>query len=146
MTNVILRSRSVVILMGLFLAACDGDDGPTIPGTRTVSVIDVGISLQNGFQIADTVRAGELRVDFFTFGSSSCTKAAGEDIDVGAATTTIRPYDEGLKRNAMCTADLGQFRRTVLITLTAGTRLLRLEGRRGDGTIGVLERSIVVLP
>lgn len=122
------------------------------PLGKQLSVVFVGETLQSGFDLGDTVRLvnGHATVTFFTFGSSSCTKAAGEDVVSGLRDVTITPYDQALPPSTICTADLGQFRRTVVVTPTPGSVVFRLRGRgpgAANDSIGLvtLEKTVTVV-
>jgi hypothetical protein len=119
----------------LLLAACGGATGPD-PGTRrVVGVVDVGGGSPRSRVAPDTVAAGApFTVTVATFGSSSCTRADGAELQVRGLVAEIVPYDREAAGPVACTDDLRPFPRDVAV---------RFAGP-GQGTVRVLGRGSVL--
>jgi hypothetical protein len=94
----------------------------------------------------DTVTAGiPFVVIVQTFGSSSCTRAAGADVTLSSLTATIVPLDSvPYRRDAICTMDLRAFPRNVSVTLRpAGPGTVAVAGRGAHGDTTITHRVVV---
>lgn len=88
-----------------------------------------------------------MAVPFYTWGSSTCTIAAGEDVTVAGQVITITPYDRELSGTAVCTGDLRRFERQVTTQVPTGEVIFQLRGRRGgQADLTTLSRRVIVLP
>lgn len=66
-----------------------------------------------------------------TYGSSSCTRADGAEVQVRGLIAEVTPYDL-TNRRGICTADLRAFPRTVSLRFDeAGEATVRVNGRSG---------------
>jgi hypothetical protein len=124
----------------------------TPPAGKTFSIIDPGglPPDQIGLVLPDTLAGGgAVAVRFYTWGSSSCTEAAGEDVTAVGQTVTIMPYDRAVPPDAICTADLRRFERQISIRVPSGEVLFQLRGRRADGrpadSLATLSRTVTVI-
>lgn len=143
---------TALLLAGFVVSACTD---PTVipPAGKVFSVIDPdGLPPSNvGIALPDTVPSGaSLAVPFYTWGSSSCTVAAGEDVSAAGQTITITSYDAAIPAGTPCTRDLRQFERRTTVQAPAGEVTFHLRGRRlgadpSDEPI-TLSRTVVVLP
>lgn len=130
----------------LILAGCARTPEPsTAPSGLQFSRIEVGDDMPSGFEIADTVPAGNASIIFFTFGSSGCTTPGGQAVEAKGSVTTITSYDVAVDSATICTMDLATFRRSVTVTLSPGDATLRLRGRKASG-VGVIEKRVTVIP
>ena len=137
----------MALCVGLLVAAC-GEF--TNPMGRHMSFIGAdGPSDEVGIPLPDTVYAlpeETIPVPFYTFGSSSCTVPAGEDVTVDGRTISITPYDRDTPSGTPCTADLARFRRWVLAPVPTGqvTFQLRGQGESPPSTI-TLTRTVTIV-
>ena len=127
------------------LSACAS---PTSPNSvRVVGILDGGDPDAEVLESPDSARVGiPLVVRVTTYGSGSCTRADGADVTQFAAQADITPRDRELRDRA-CTRDLRPSTRNVTVRFTvAGRALIRVRGRRNDGTdaIVVRERFVTV--
>ena len=139
------------LIAGAIALACAE---PTLPPAgKAFSLVDPGGLPPNevGIALPDTVSGGAaIAVPFYTWGSSSCTVAAGEDVAIVGRTITLTPYDSALSTNAICTRDLHRFVRQTVVFLPTGEVTLQLRGRGlgsgpGDELI-ILSRTVTVRP
>ncbi|GIW53079.1 MAG: hypothetical protein KatS3mg081_2434 [Gemmatimonadales bacterium] len=135
----------VLLAVPLAAAACVWGTGPdwvVVPGFIGVGSLGVPLEVLSA---PDTVNAGEpFNIVVTTFGSSSCTRAAGANSSVSGLSASIVPLDSVLRGDVVCTDDLKPFPRDVSLTFgTAGQGLIAVTGRSrvGDTTV---TRSIVV--
>jgi len=94
----------------------------------------------------DTVTAGtSFVVVVRTFGSSSCTRAAGADVTLSNLMATIVPLDSvPYRRDAVCTMDLRAFPRNVSLTLgPTGLGTVAVTGRGNHGDTTITHRVVV---
>jgi hypothetical protein len=132
----------------LLLAACSGVIAPDPASRRVVGVIDVGGGTPRALAAPDTVAAGApFTVTVTTFGSSSCTRADGAELEVRGLVAEIVPYDRELTGDVACTDDLRPFPRDVTVSFAApGQATVRVLGRGLGGGASVLEARVVVRP
>jgi hypothetical protein len=148
-------SRPHVITALLFGAIALACAEPTLPpGGNAFSLVHPGGGIppdQVGIALPDTVSGGAaITVPFYTWGSSSCTVAAGEDLAIVGRTVTLTPYDRARSANAICTMDLHRFVRQTVVSVPTGEVTFQLRGRRlgsgpGDELI-ILSRTVTVRP
>ena len=141
------------LLFGAMALACAEPTSP--PGGKAFSLVDPGFPPNQvgfvGIALPDTVSGGAaIAVPFYTWGSSSCTVAAGEDVAIVGSTVTLTPYDRARSPNAICTMDLHRFVRQTVVSAPTGEVTFQLRGRRlgsgpGDELI-ILSRTVTVQP
>ncbi len=128
------------------LLGCSNGLGPA-PEGKQFSIIDIGTSMPQDFLATPgTVSAGGVIINYNSFGSSSCNIPAGESVAMSAGMATITAYDRYVPPEAVCTADMGRYQRSVTLTLAPGTVELRLRGIRllGGNEVGDLRRTVLV--
>lgn len=132
----------------LLLAACSGVTGPEPGSRRVVGVIDIGSRVPGSLAVPDTVAAGaQFTVTVTTFGSSSCTRADGAEVEVRGLVAEIVPYDREATGARVCTDDLRPFPRKVTVSFAGpGQATVRVRGRALGGGSPVLETRVVVRP
>ena len=87
-------------------------------------------------------RGTPFQITASTFGSSSCTRADGYELDALPAAAEIRLYDKSASSGTACTADFGSFPRTITLQFEqAGTAEIRVIGR-GEGADGMAPKTI----
>jgi hypothetical protein len=80
-----------------------------------------------------------------SFGSSSCTEAAGASSVIYPARAEIRLYDRIALEDSGCTRDLRAFTRTLIVQFNqAGAAEVVVIGRDGDGGPLEIRRSVTV--
>ena len=134
-----------------WLSACDGLTAPTT--TRVVGVIGLGDSRTVVLEAPDSMRLGEAtQVRVTTYGSGSCTRAAGAELRVTGLVAEITPIDRE-QRSGACTSDLRSYARDVGVRFdVAGVATIRVRGRSqyrasdGRDSLVVRERTVVVRP
>jgi hypothetical protein len=144
--------HSTLLLAGLLGAAC-AEPTAMPPAGRAFSFIEPGGMPFNqiGIALPDTVRAGTSTVvPFYAWGSSSCTVAAGEDVETLGQVVTITPFDRAMPPGAVCTLDLRRFERQTTVRPPTGRVTFQLRGRRlgarPDDPLVTLSRTVTVLP
>ena len=145
-------SRSHFTILWLIGTIAFGCAEPTTPPAgKTFSIVDpAGLPPgEFGIVLPDTVSGGSpIAVPFYTWGSSSCTVEAGEDIATAGRVVTLTPYDRALSRNAVCTDDLHRFARQTTVSVPTGEVTFQLRGRRvGAGSedeLVILTRTVIV--
>lgn len=137
--------RALLVSSPLFLWACALS---TDPGWRkVVGLVDPGGAFHPALVAPDTVAAGApFAVTVTTYGSSSCTRPSGAEVEVGGLTAEITPYDLQATRGA-CTDDLRAYARDVALRFTTpGEAVVRLRGRRFGSEPALFEARVVVRP
>jgi hypothetical protein len=137
--------RRLLLVVPLVAGACLSSTGPdwvVVPGF--IGVASLGVPLEV-VSAPDTVNAGEpFNVVVTTYGSSSCTRAAGANSSASGLSASIVPLDSVLRGDVVCTADLHPFPRNVSLTFaTAGQGLIAVTGR-GRTADTTVTRSILV--
>lgn len=135
---------SVLLLLGA-AAGCHAVGEPS--SRRVIGVIENG---NTGIQpplLPDTVAAGtSFAVTVTTFGGA-CDRADGTDVTTTGSMADITPYVLLPPRETNCIALLVTSPRSVTLTFaTPGTGIVRVHGRRFDGTVVTLQGSVVVRP
>ena len=132
----------------LLLTACSGATGLEPGSRRVVGVIDVGSQSLRALAAPDTVAAGApFVVTVTTFGSSSCTRADGAEVEVRGLVAEVVPYDREATGARVCTDDLRPFPRDVTVRFSApGQATVRALGRGLGGGAAVVEARVVVRP
>lgn len=130
-----------IALLGLVAAACAEPTDPIPPG-KQLSIIDPGTPA--AIEVADTVAAGLVTIRYHSYGSSSCNRPNGDDVTETGSTITITAYDHWVSPTMACTADFGTYNRESIVSLSAGTKLIRVRGTKTNGTEAVLSKTIVV--
>jgi hypothetical protein len=111
-------------------------------------LIEIGGEMPPPVQAPNTVRAGErFTVTVVTYGSSTCIRPAGAEVQVSDRTAEITPYDEqATGEGVVCTDDLRPYPRDVTLRFDeAGQALIRVIGRSFSGP-AEFETSVVVQP
>jgi hypothetical protein len=145
----VLRSeetRFMRILAALaVLGAVAGCSDPTdpVPVGKQLSIVDAG-SPSSAIDVADTVAAGLVPVRYHSYGSSSCNRPDGDDVTEVADVITITAYDKYVPPNTPCTEDFGTFPRESIVSLSTGTKEIRVRGLRVGGVEAVLKKTVVV--
>ena len=129
------------LLAALLLAGCSPVTGPG--WTRVIGIVDVQISVRRALELPDTVVAGQaFTATVTTYGSSSCTRPDGAEVEVRGRIATITPYDRVAPPGSTCTGDLHAFPREVRLRFDgAGEAAVRVRSRGGEV---VLERRVMV--
>lgn len=140
-------ARTSSILFALALAACSSATGTN--QKRVVGLISIYNDRETPSVLAvpDTVSAGAtFTAEVMTFGSSSCTRAAGAEVSTEGRVAEIVPFDfQATGAGVACTDDLRGFRRSVPLRFaTAGDALVRVRGVDLSGAPVTRERRIVV--
>lgn len=87
-------------------------------------------------------RGTPFQITVSTFGSSSCTRADGQEVVSSPAAFEVRLYDREAPSHTACTADLRSFPRILTVQFDqAGTAEIRVIGR-GDGADGQAPKTI----
>ena len=130
----------------LLLAACGGATDPE--WRRVVGVVDVGDGAPGALAVPDTVVAGvPFTATVTTFGSGSCTRPDGAELEVRGSVADIVPYDRDATGPRPCTDDLAPLPRDVRVRFTApGRALVRVRGRALRGGFADQEVGVVVRP
>jgi hypothetical protein len=138
------RSSTLVAAAVLITAYCGGPTEAEYQWRRQPGLIDVGSSHTAPISLPDTIQgAGSRTVVVQTRGSSSCTRAAGADVEYGHLAVTIRPMDLVATRG-ICTDDLAPHPRNVTINFNnVGTWTVRVVGRSFESN-AVFETQVVV--
>jgi hypothetical protein len=141
-------TRLPVLAPLLLLAACGGGTVFEPGSRRVVGVIDVGGAGREALAAPDTVAAGApFAVTVTTFGSSSCTRPDGAELEVRGLVAELVPYDREATGTRACTDDLRPFPRTVTVRFSApGQATVRALGRGLGGGAAVVEARVVVRP
>ncbi|MEW5931336.1 MAG: hypothetical protein AB1941_28045 [Gemmatimonadota bacterium] len=140
-------TRRLAVPALLALAACGG--GLSDPGSRRVpGVIDTGGGGDRALAVPDTVAAGApFTVAVTTFGSSSCTRPDGAELEVRGLVAEVVPYDREAAGARVCTDDLAPFPRDVTVRFASpGRATVRVRGRDLRGRPAVVEAGVVVRP
>lgn len=137
-----------LVLTILLLGGCTGSVNPD-GWQRVVGVIEFGGGSAVPIQLPAEVRRGDpFTATVVTFGSGTCTRADGADVQVNGLTATITPYDLKPTGDAICTDDLASHPRTVTLRFQlTGEASIRVIGRtlHPDGP-AVYETTIPVAP
>ena len=139
------RTRSVLVAFAL--AACSSATGAD--RERVVGVISIYPDRETPgtLVVPDTVSAGaSFTAEVTTFGSSSCTRAAGAEVSSEGRVAEIVPFDfEATGANVVCTDDLRAFSRLVQLRFsTVCEAVVRVRGVDLWGAPATRERRIVV--
>lgn len=139
-------TRRLAVPALLLLAACEGLADPA--ARRVPGVIDTGGGGDRSLAVPDTVAAGApFTATVTTFGSSSCTRPAGAELEVRGLVAEVVPYDRDATRAQVCTDDLRPFPRDVAVRFAApGRATVRVRGRDLQGRPAVVEARVVVRP
>jgi hypothetical protein len=137
------RRLAVPTLLAL-AAACSG---LADPGSRRVpGLIDTGGGDDRALAVPDTVAAGA-PFTVTTFGSSSCTRPDGAELEVRGLVAEVVPYDRDATGAQVCTDDLRAYPRAVTVRFAGpGQAVVRVRGRDLRGRPAVVEASVVVRP
>lgn len=109
-----------------------------------------GMILEGDFtsslDVPAVVTAGQsFEVTVRTFGSGSCTREDGYELDLRSGSAEIRPYDLFAPVGSICTDDLRSFPRTLLLTLTTrGQADILVRGVNPAGEAATIGRTIDV--
>jgi hypothetical protein len=130
----------------LLLNACAAATGPG--WSREIGYLVVDDPHLPTLQLPDSVAAG---IDFTavvtTYGSSSCTRAADVEIELGEREARLVPYDFMPPPGTPCTRDLRGFPREVVLRFAApGDAVVRVVGRTFRGDTVSVRRTVVVRP
>lgn len=141
------RGWSFAILICGVAAACSAD--PADPqDSREPGIIEIHASGATGgvLQLPETIHAGEtFQATVTTFGSSSCTRADGADVQQSASLAEITPYDLWASENVDCTDDLRALPRSVSLRFDApGDAVIRIRGRSLFRPEAVIEQHVTV--
>ena len=91
------------------------------------------------------VRGVPFEVTASSFGSSSCTRPDGYEIDATSEGISIRLYDRTASGLTACTAHMHRFPRTITLTLDqVGVAEISVIGRAGEHDIQTIRRTIPV--
>jgi hypothetical protein len=145
MISLTLRSAAIAAVTAV-TASCSTLTDPDDRWRRQAGLIDIGSNQPTPIELPDTIQGtGPRSVVVRTWGSSSCTRPAGADVEQGDDyTAVIRPYDRVAIRG-ICTDDLAPHPRDVEIVFDrAGTWSVRVIGRGPDGEEAVFEAPVVV--
>ncbi|HEY0038838.1 MAG TPA: hypothetical protein VGB66_19235, partial [Longimicrobium sp.] len=95
--------------------------------------------------VPEAVSAGvPFTITVATFGSSTCTRAAGAEVRTQGSVAEVVPYDY-VATDGVCTADLRSFPRGVQLRFaSAGPGVVRVRGVNGSGAEVVIERTVTV--
>lgn len=135
------------ILAAFALAACS-----SVTGAGSERVVGL-ISIYNDRETPDVlvvpsaVSAGAaFTAEVATFGSSSCTRAAGAEVTIQGMLAEIVPFDvQATGAQTVCTSDLRRFPRPVQLHFaTVGNAVVRVRGVDLRGAPVTLERTVVV--
>lgn len=140
----IARSGTFAAVAVLITAYCGSPSETEYAWRQQPGLIDVGSSHMAPISLPDTIHgAGLQTVVVQTWGSSSCTRAAGADVEYGELAVTIGPIDSVAIRG-ICTDDLAPHPRNVTINFNSvGTWTVRVLGRSFDND-AVFETHVVV--
>ena len=143
--RVALRSLHYSLL--LLLGAAAGCKAVVEPGTRRViGVIESGTGVQP-LLLPDTVAAGASFAVTVTAFGGACDQDDGTDVTTTGLIADVTPYVLLPPPETICIAVLRASPRSVALTFaTPGTGVVRLHGRRFDGTPVTIAGSLVVRP
>lgn len=99
---------------------------------RVVGVIDIGGEISpSPIQVPDVVQKGvPFTATVVTYGSGTCTRGDGAEVQVTNLTAEITPYDLEARGEVICTDDLVPYPRTVTLRFdTVGEAVVRVLGR-----------------
>jgi hypothetical protein len=132
-------SSAIATVVGLF--ACTGCTEPS--WNRSLGLIQEGFSPLTSLTAPDTVRARlPFEITVQTFGSGSCTRADGYEVDIAPLWVEVRQYDLTAPSGTACTLDYHGLPRTVPIRFdSVGTGQIVLVGRGRQ-----ILKAVVVLP
>lgn len=141
--------RSAAVSLGLvFIAACSSPFGPS--WKRVIGTIEVGGQHSpSPIHLPSEIRSGvSFSATVVTYGSSTCTRADGADVQVTGLTAEITPYDLRRTGKAVCTDDLAPHPREVRLRFnTPGEALIRVRGRSiAVDEPAVYDTTVTVLP
>lgn len=137
-------SRVIVSAALLTSLSCASATGPGWEWHLQPGLIDVGPGHAAPVSVSDTIHGtGPRTLVVQTWGSGSCTRAAGADVEYGQLVVAIAPIDS-IAIGGVCTDDLRSHPRDVVINFnSAGTWTVRVIGRSFDNG-AVFETEVVV--
>lgn len=137
-------SRVVVAAALLASASCGGLTDPEWEWRLQPGLIGIGDGHATPVSVPDTIHGtGSRTLVVQTWGSSSCTRAAGADVEYGHRVVAITPIDS-VAVGGVCTSDLRSYPRNVAIDFNSvGTWTVRVIGRSFDNG-AVFETEVVV--
>jgi len=141
------RLTSAVIVVGLIaLHSCTIG---TEPGAqRGLGLVIEGEPPMTSLIAPSTVQAGApFQVTASTFGSSTCTKPHGYQLDVLAGRVAVRLYDLTAPPQTICTDDLRGFARILILRFDMpGTSQVAVIGRGWDSKTREILQAVTVVP
>ncbi|CAN5701051.1 hypothetical protein BH23GEM6_BH23GEM6_18780 [soil metagenome] len=132
----------------LLLAGCNSVLNP-IAWERVIGVTEIGGSQPPPIQLPEVIRSGEsFPATVVTYGSGSCTRADGAEVQRTPQGLDITPYDLRATGNVNCTDDLAVRSRTVSLRLEGpGEAVIRVIGRRlVTNATTVYDTTVTVTP
>jgi hypothetical protein len=146
-----IRLEFVYSLSSAFIVAtllgCASLVGPERTWERQVGVIEIGGDQPPPIELPDTVEQGvPFATSVVTFGSSTCVRADGAEVNTSGLTAHIIPYDL-VAVTGVCTDDLAPYPREVTLQFDeAGEATVRVLGRTLLGEPAQYETRLLVLP
>lgn len=139
-------SLGCAFIMAAFLG-CTSPFGAERQWERQVGTIEIGGTQEPPIQLPDTVEQGvPFASTVVTFGSGSCVRADGADVNVSALTAHITPYDL-VATTGSCTRDLAAYPREVTLQFDeVGEATVWVHGRGLQGEPTQYEAQLLVLP
>ena len=129
---------AAVLLTAGCLSILGGEQWERVPGS-----IDVESVLQGSLAVPAEATVGvPFQITVTTYGSSSCTRPGDTETGGEGLVAVVRPFDWSRTGDAVCTADLRAYSRTVALRFDeAGEATVRLIGQEGQ-----VERTVQVRP
>jgi hypothetical protein len=128
-------------------AGCTSPLGPDGDWQRRIGVIEIGGAESPPLQVPETVQQGvPFAGTVVTFGSSTCVRADGADVQVAGLTAHVTPYDL-VAVTGVCTDDLRPYPREVMLQFEqVGEAVVRVLGRTVLGAPTQHEARVLVVP
>jgi len=145
----VLALRVMLISACLLMAVCTNPLGPD--SRRVIGQIQPPSEYERVIIAPDSVKVGaSFQVTVNSFGSSSCVKPDGVDLELSGSLAVVTPYDRLPAGNAICTADISPRPHPVALQFSAaGEATIRAVGymwAQGQRVLGQVEHTLLVLP
>ena len=139
------RAHLVALLLASAALACRS---PAEPGSRrVVAILDNGGTGSGLFVVPDTAYVGVPFLATVTTFGGACDQPDGSDVSTRRLLADVTPYVLLPPPETICIALLRASPQSTEVTFAApGTGVVRVHGRRFDGSAVTLQRQVVVRP
>ncbi|SRR5882724_11275135 len=139
------RARVLAVLLASLALACRSPAGPG--SRRVVAVLENGSSGIPPVVMPDTVHVGVLFLATVTTFGGACDHPDGSDVSTRGLFADVTPYVLLPHPETICIALLRASPQSTEVTFAApGTGVVRVHGRRFDGSAVTLQGVVVVRP